>query len=154
EIADRARKILREQFPGTETLQAPGGLCASVFANGYLSPLVVEVRGEKLEALNEEARAVAEVARHIDGVRDVRLSMQLDYPEVRVNVDRAVAGMVGTDAREVGQTTLDATLGNINTPAVWIDANNGQSYYVVTSYHGVNDVRALGELPVRVSGEG
>jgi multidrug efflux pump subunit AcrB len=156
ELADRSREILREEFPGTETLQAPGGLVASVFANGYLAPLVVELRGEKLEALNEQARAVAAVLRTLPGVRDVRLSTQLDYPEVRVNVDRQVAGMVGADARDVGQTTLDATLGNINTPAVWIDGQNGQSYYVVTSYDGrrVSDVRALGELPVRVSAEG
>ena len=30
--------------------------------------------------------------------------------------------------------TLDATLGNINAPSVWIDPHNGQAYYVVTYY--------------------
>jgi multidrug efflux pump subunit AcrB len=54
------------------------------------------------------------------------------------------------------QTTLEATLGNINTPSVWIDAGNGQSYYVVTSYDGqrVSDTQALAQLPVRVSDKG
>ena len=49
----------------------------------------------------------------------------------------------GVSARDAAQTTLEATLGNINTPSVWIDANNGQSYYVVTSYDGaqVADIR-------------
>jgi multidrug efflux pump subunit AcrB len=58
--------------------------------------------------------------------------------------------------RDAAQTTLDATLGNINTPGVWIDANNGQSYYVVTFYDGVQvpDIRALSALPLRVSKEG
>jgi multidrug efflux pump subunit AcrB len=156
DIADRAREILNHEFPGVEVLQAPGGLVASVFANGYISPLVIEVRGEKLEALNEQARAVAEVARAVPGVRDVRVSLEMNYPEVRVDVDRAQSGMVGATARDVGQSTLDATLGNINTPSVWIDASNGQSYYVVTSYDGrqITDARTLGELPVRVSEEG
>ena len=65
-------------------------------------------------------------------------------------------GLVGSSVRDAAQTTLDATLGNINTPGVWIDANNGQSYYVVTFYDGVQvpDIRALSALPLRVSKAG
>jgi len=156
ELADEARRILNRDFPGVEVLQAPGGLVASVFANGYIAPLVIEVRGEKLEALDEQARAVAEVARRIAGVRDVRTSLELNYPEVRVDVDRAQSGMVGVSARDIGQSTLDATLGNINTPSVWIDSANGQSYYVVTSYDGgsVSDARGMSSLPIHVSDRG
>ena len=51
EIADRAREILHQHFPGVEFLQWPGGLVASVFSNGYLAPIVVEIRGEDLRAL-------------------------------------------------------------------------------------------------------
>src|SRR5262249_15421650 len=43
ELASRAREILTREFPGVEVLQYPGGLVASVFANGYVAPLVVEV---------------------------------------------------------------------------------------------------------------
>jgi CzcA family heavy metal efflux pump len=156
ELADRAREILTREYPGISFLQMPGGLVASVFANGYISPLVVEVRGEKLEALDEQARAVAEVARSVPGIRDIRVSLEMQYPEVRVEVDRAGAGMVGVSARTVAQATLDATLGNINTPSVWIDPNNGQSYYVVTSYDArrVPTPAALAELPARVSQQG
>jgi CzcA family heavy metal efflux pump len=156
ELADASREVLTREFPGIQFLQMPGGLVASVFANGYISPLVIEVRGDRLETLDEEARAVAAVASTIPGVRDVRTTLEMDYPEVRVDVDRTRAGLVGVTARRIGQSTLDATLGNINTPSVWIDPNNGQSYYVVTSYDPkhVADPRALGALPVRVSGAG
>ena len=156
QIADKSRKLLVREFPGVEFLQAPGGLVASVFANGYLVPLVVEVRGDKLEAIDEQARAVAEVMRTVPGVRDVRSSLDMNYPEVRINIDREEAGMVGVSARNIGQSTLEATLGNINTPSVWIDSNNGQSYYVVTYYKhsAVADPSALSELPVRVSTAG
>jgi multidrug efflux pump subunit AcrB len=99
---------------------------------------------------------VAEVMRTVPGVRDVRSTLDMHYPEVRVNVDRTAAGMVGVSARTIGQATLDATLGNINTPSTWIDGNNGQSYYVVTYYdhHEVGDANAMAELPVRVSESG
>jgi multidrug efflux pump subunit AcrB len=156
ELATKVREIVTREFPGVEVLQYPGGLVASVFANGYIAPLVVEVRGDNLEELDAQAKAVARVARTIAGVRDVRSSLQIDYPEIRVETDREKAALVGITLRRAAQTTLEATLGNINTPSVWIDAANGQSYYVVTSYDGkrVADTQALSQLPVRVSEAG
>ncbi len=156
QIAARSREILTREFPGVEVLQYPGGLVASVFANGYTAPLVVEVNDDDLTLLDEAAKAVADVARTIPGIRDVRESLQVDYPEIRVDTDREKAGFVGTTLHEAAQTTLDATLGNINTPGVWIDSSNGQSYYVVTFYDAarIPDAQALGALPVRVSKTG
>jgi multidrug efflux pump subunit AcrB len=92
----------------------------------------------------------------VNGVRDLRVTLQTDYPEVRIEVDRSRAGLVGVSARDIGQATLDATLGNINTPSVWVDPNNGQSYYVVTSYDQshILDQNALRHLPVRVDAAG
>lgn len=155
QIADRIRQILVADYPGTELLQWPGGLVASVFANGYIAPVVVEVRGDNLAELDAQAKAVAQVAATVPGVRDIYPSLQLDYPEIRVETDRTKSGLVGVTARDAAQTTLEATLGNINTPSVWIDPNNGQSYYVVSSYDGaaVPDLNALAQLPVLI-GEG
>ncbi len=102
EIAVKVREILNREFPGVEVLQYPGGLVASVFANGYTAPFVVEVHNENLAELDEEARAVAEVARTIPGVRDVRESLQTDYPEIHVDTDREEAGFVGSTERDGG----------------------------------------------------
>ncbi len=156
EISRRAREILAREYPGTEFLQYPGGLVASVFANGYIAPLVVEVRGASLPQLEAEAKAVAEVARTVPGIRDVRVSLQNDYPEIHVDTDRTKAGLVGIDTVDAAEATLEATIGNINRPSVWIDPDNGQSYYVVTYYDpkAVPDKNALAQLPVRVDPEG
>jgi multidrug efflux pump subunit AcrB len=156
QIAAKARAIFTREFPGVEVLQYPGGLVASVFANGYTAPLVVEVHNDNLAQLDEQARAVAEVARTVAGVRDVKESLQIDYPEIHVDTNREEAGLVGSSVRDAAQTTLDATLGNINAPGVWIDSNNGQSYYVVTFYDGlqVADIQALSSLPLRISKTG
>ncbi len=156
EVADHARAILAKRFPGVETLEAPGGLVASVFSNGLQAPLAIEVHGESLEELDAQLTAVANVARTIEGVRDVWPTLQNDYPELRVDTDRQLASTVGVSARGAAQTTLEATVGNINTPSVWVDGSNGMSYYVVTSYDGrqVNDRQSLTELPVRVGDGG
>jgi multidrug efflux pump subunit AcrB len=156
QLSVKIREILTHEFPGVEVLQYPGGLVASVFANGYTAPFVVEVHNDNMAELDEEARAVADVARTIPGIRDVRESLQTDYPEIHVDTERETAGFAGATERSAAQTTLDATIGNVNVPGVWIDEHNGQSYYVVTSYDNerVTDIKALGALPVRVSAEG
>jgi multidrug efflux pump subunit AcrB len=156
EIAVKIREILTRDFPGVEVLQYPGGLVASVFANGYTAPFVVEVHNDNFAQLDEEARAVAAVARTVPGIRDVRESLQTNYPEIHVDTDREMAGFVGATEKEAAQTTLDATIGNVNTPGVWIDEHNGQSYYVVTFYDAerVPDTKALAALPVRISPDG
>ena len=156
QIADRIRGILVRDYPGVDFLQWPGGLVASVFANGYIAPVVVEVRGDNLQELDAQAKAVAEVAATVPGVRDIYPSLEMDYPEIRVDTDRTKSGLVGVTARDAAQTTLEATLGNINSPSVWIDPNNGQSYYVVSQYDGaaLTDVAALSELPVSIDADG
>ena len=155
EVSDRIRAILNEHYPGVDFLQWPGGLVASVFSNGYFAPVVVEVRNDNLDELDSQARAVGEVARSVPGVRDVWVTDQMTYPEVHVDTDRNTAGLVGVSVRDAAQATLDAVLGNINTPSVWIDGNNGQSYYVVTYYDAaqVIDPNALAQIPVRVGGD-
>jgi multidrug efflux pump subunit AcrB len=156
EIADKEREILNRNYPGVDFLQWPGGLVASVFSNGYIAPVVVEMQSDSLEELEAQSRAIAEVARTVPGIRDVYPSLQMDYPELRVETDRTRAALVNVSARNAAQTTLEATLGNINTPSVWIDGSNGQSYYVVTSYDGrvVDDPDALARVPVRIGENG
>jgi multidrug efflux pump subunit AcrB len=151
-LANQIRAILDKHYPGVEFLQWPGGLVASVFSNGYLAPLAVEIRGDNLDQLNERAHAVAEVARTVPGIRDIYPTLQLDYPEVHIDTDREEAGQVGVTARAAAQTTLEATMGNINTPSVWVDASNGVSYYVVTQYDATQlaDPQQLSTAPVKV----
>ncbi len=156
QLADRARALLLERFLGVEFQVIPGGLVAGVFSNGYPAPIAVEVRGESLDDLHAQSLAVAEVARTVHGVVDVIPTLQIDYPEVRVDIDRTEAGMVGVQLRGAAQATLEATLGNINTPSVWIDGGNGQSYYVVTGYDTkvISDPSALSRVPLRMSAKG
>ena len=155
QIADTMRRLLNEHYPGVEFLQWPGGLVASVFSNGYYAPIAVELRNDDLDALEQQGKGVAEIARTVGGVRDVRVQLQTDYPEIHIDTFRDQAGMVGVTSRQAAQATLDATLGDINTPSVWIDPHNGQAYYVVTYYdeRDVPDLRALAQLPARVSPE-
>jgi multidrug efflux pump subunit AcrB len=92
----------------------------------------------------------------VPGIADVRVSLETEFPEVRVDTTREQASLVGLSARAAAQTTLEATLGNINQPSVWIDPSNGQTYYVVTQYDPkkVSDPSQLAQLAGRVTDDG
>ena len=133
----------------------PGGcsIAASAFSasNGRCGGVV---RRSGIRSTGHPGRASErDVARTIPGVRDVRESLQTDYPEIQVDTDREKAGFVGrrpTTPRRRRSTQRSATS---HPPGVWIDANNGQSYYVVTFFDAarVPDTQALGALAVRIS---
>ncbi|MBL8952572.1 MAG: efflux RND transporter permease subunit [Myxococcaceae bacterium] len=152
QIADRIREVLNEKFPGAELLQWPGGLVASVFSNGFNAPIVVELRGNDLAELAKQQQAVAELARTVPGMRDVMTTLEPEYPEVRINLDRQAAGMLGVQARAVAQTTLESTYGNINGPSTWVDPSNGMAYYVVSMYdaRAIGDPDGLARVPVKL----
>ena len=156
EIANLVRDVIHRKHPGVELLQAPGGLVASVFYNGYLAPLAIEIAGDDLGELQQQADAIASVARKVRGIADVYPTLETDYPEIHVDVDRQEAGMVDIDSRSAAQATLDSTLGNINTPGVWVDPGNGQAYYVITYYDPevVSSSRDIAQTPVRVDADG
>jgi multidrug efflux pump subunit AcrB len=156
QITDEMRAILARHYPGVDVLEAPGGLVASVFNDGYLAPLVLEIEANDLETLHEASLDVMAVAREVHGLRDPYATLETDYPELRIAQDRTIAGMVGLSSRDLAQTTLEATLGNVNTPGVWVDANNGQSYFVVTFYDdkAVVDRDSLAATPLRTTAEG
>ncbi|RYZ65945.1 MAG: efflux RND transporter permease subunit, partial [Proteobacteria bacterium] len=157
ELAAQARRLLAESYPGVDFMQAPGSIVASIFNDGYLAPGVVEIEGDDLERLSEASNAVVEVAREVPGLRDPYTNLETSYPELRLETDRELAGTVGVTARDAAQTTLEATLGNINAPSVWVDGDNGQAYYVVTYYDNdvIHDRGSLADTPVRAaSGHG
>ncbi len=133
----RGRSWTRE-FPGVETPAVSGRAGRQRLRQRvHRRPLVVEVRGDNLEELDAQAKAIAEVARTVPGVRDVRSSLQMDYPEIHVDTDREKAGLRRRDGRDAPRrrrwrrrsaTSTRRASGSIR--------NNGQSYYVVTSYDG------------------
>ncbi len=156
QLTDRGREILEHSYPGVDFMQGPSGFISKAFSQGYIAPLAVQIKGTDLDQLHDQSQAVAEVARTVPGIRDVFVRLENDYPEIRVDTDRETAGLVGVTSRDAAQTTLEAVLGNVNTPAVWVDGSNGQSYYVVTYYDDkvVKDTSAIGEVPVRVGANG
>ena len=130
------REILNHRYPGVEFLQWPGGPVASAFfqwphraaGNGGAQRQPCRSSMNKRERWRKSREASRASATCVSRSKPTIRSARRNGPR---------KGWIGRSySRAAAQTTLEATLGNINTPSVWIDPRPGQSYYVVTYYDG------------------
>ena len=70
--------------------------------------------------------------KRIPGLKDVRIAQLLDYPTIRVNVDRVKALELGVDQRTVAANLLIGLATNVLIqPTYWLDLSNGVNYSVL-----------------------
>ena len=75
----------------------------------------------------------------------------MDYPELRINVDRSKAGQLGLQQRDVSNSLLISlsSSGQV-TPNEWLNWNNGVSYFmaVQTPQYRMDSLAALMRTPI------
>ena len=114
---------------------------------GLPAPIDVQVAGTNMESvLRHGANRLAARIRQIDGVADVFIPQDLDYPALRLDVDRTRAAQLGLDQREVVGNVITALTSNqMIAPSYWIDPKNGNDYMLTVQYPE-NQVRSIGDL--------
>jgi HAE1 family hydrophobic/amphiphilic exporter-1 len=77
----------------------------------FKTPVEIEVRGYDLDALQEATTKVAERLAAVEGLRDVRASIQPGNPEIQVVYDRDALARQGLDIRTVAELVRDKVQG-------------------------------------------
>jgi Cu/Ag efflux pump CusA len=119
---------------------------------GLPAPIDVQVTGSDLAAAYRTAIDIAGRAREIEGVSDVYVPQDLDYPALRVDIDRTSAGKLGLTQREIVQNVITALTSNqMIAPSYWVDPRSGNDYMLTVQYPE-DHIRTLDDLlsiPVR-----
>ncbi len=102
-IADSLRQAAR-RIAGTEVSLATSGF-------GAEKQIQVQLTGPDLAVLGELAARIAAEVRQVRGAADVGLSTRGNQPELEVRVDRGLAGTLGVDVDQVGQSLRAAFAG-------------------------------------------
>ena len=97
------RQTIEREFPGVMVYFQAADIVSQVLNFGLSAPIDAQISGQKLEQNYATARRLEDLMRGIPGLTDVRIAQGLDYPTLRVNVDRTkalelgVGGRVGAD---------------------------------------------------------
>src|SRR5712691_9815848 len=89
------RQVLPEKFPDLAFFFQPANITNQILNFGLPAPIDIQVVGYNAEANYTIAQEIEHRVALIPGAVDVHIHQQVNYPEVRVNVDRTKADQIG-----------------------------------------------------------
>jgi len=151
EYIKKIRTAIHSQFPAVTIYPQAADIISQVLSFGLSAPIDVQIVGRDLDADYSIAQKLKAEIETVPGAADVRIPQVLDYPTLRVKVDRDKALQLGITERDVTTsilTSLSSSL--IFSPSQWLDTKNGVSYSVAvqTPQHIVNSIQAIGRTPL------
>jgi multidrug efflux pump subunit AcrB len=151
------RKELPAEFPELAFFFAPADIVTQVLSFGLQAPVDVQVAGQQSQAgANlETAQQILQEVSTIPGVVDARLQQVPSTPDVRVNVDRTLASILGVTQKDVASDLLiSLSSSNQTSPNFWLDPTKGVNYsiFVQTPQYRIQSINDLGNTPIVPAG--
>ena len=152
EYMNRVRERLRKELPQLAAYFQTGGLVDAILNLGLPAPLNIQVTGSNLEKAHEVAIEIARKTRALPGVSDVLIPQDIDYPSLKLDIDRIRASQLGLDEKEVVNNLITAlTSDQMIAPSYWVDPKSGNDYLLTVQYPEdyVKNLADLSSVPLR-----
>ena len=151
EYMRKIRQDLREHFPGCIAYFQPADIVSQVLNFGLSAPIDVQIQFPDYNKSYEVARTLRDQIRQIPGTEDVNIKQVLDYPTIKLNVDRQRAGQLGLTQRDVANDMLIAlTSSGTVSPSYFINPQNNVNYLVAVKVptEKLNTVQSVLAMPL------
>jgi HAE1 family hydrophobic/amphiphilic exporter-1 len=151
EYMARVRKAIATELPYLNVYFQSGGMVDAVLNQGLPAPIDVQLSGSNVEAVFKSANDVATAIRGLGGVSDVFIPQDIDYPSLRLDIDRERAADLGLNQREVVDNVITALTSNqMIAPSYWVDPKNGNDYMLTVQYpeNRISNLLDLRSIPL------
>ena len=131
EYMNKIRADFSERFPGSVFYFQSADIVNQVLNFGLSSPVNIQIQFPNYEVAYKYARQLRDEIRKIPGTQDVNIKQVLDYPTLKLNVDRVRAAQLGLTQRDVANDML-VTLSSSTmvSPSWYINPANNVNYPV------------------------
>ena len=152
---DRVQKALASQYPDVRAFFSSGSMVDAVLNMGMPAPIDVQVSSPYLHQIYGVAEDLAAQIRSLPGVGEVYIPQDLNYPALRLDVDRVHAGELGLTQKDVVDNVITALNSNyMIAPNYWVDRKSGNDYYLTVQYFekgraAIHDLTDLEQIPLR-----
>jgi len=149
EYIARIKDRMAREMPELTAFFSTGSLVDAVVSMGAPAPIDVQVAGANLDTDNTVAQDIAAKLRQSPLIADVFMPQDLDYPSLRIDVDRLHAAKLGLTEREVLTNVITCLNSNqMIAPNLWIDPHSGNDYFLTVQYpekqiRSIQDLRAI-----------
>jgi HAE1 family hydrophobic/amphiphilic exporter-1 len=146
---DRVKSELAAKFPDVRAFFQSGSMVDAILNSGMPAPIDVQVNTRSLETTYNVAQDLARRIRKLSGVGEIYIPQDMNYPAIRLNVDRVHAAELGLSQKDIVDNVITAL--NSNTmiaPNYWVDYKTGNDYFLTVQYaeHGKTSIRNLVDL--------
>lgn len=155
EYMDRVQNAIAQRFPELRSFVQTGSMVDATLNMGMPAPIDVQVTGRSLQQDYQLAQELGKQIRELPGVGETYIPQDLNYPAVRMDIDRVHAAELGLSEKDVVDNVITAL--NSNTmiaPNYWLDYETGNDYFLTVQYyeHGrpaIHNLLDLRGIPLR-----
>jgi CzcA family heavy metal efflux pump len=131
QIMNEVRPKVEKLFPGVAVFFDPGGLVKRVTSFGSQKAVDVEIYGYDFERARTVIQQAKEAMQQTEGLADIEVSREENYPELDITVDREKAALLGISVADVANTVLFSLNGTGQVePIIYTDPETGNEYYI------------------------
>jgi multidrug efflux pump subunit AcrB len=153
---EELRNLVTKEMPGVLLSFEPGDIVEQVLNLGNTNPVEIAIVNRNLEEGKKTAQKLLQKLSGISALRDLQIATPLDYPAIRLDVDRIRAGQLGISGAQIANSIIAGTSSSrFTTPSYWLDKVSGTAYQVQVQYpsYRMNSTTQLEAIPVS-SGNG
>jgi hydrophobic/amphiphilic exporter-1 (mainly G- bacteria), HAE1 family len=154
---DRVRAQIAANFPDVRTFFQSGSMQDAILNQGQPAPIDVQVNTRDLHLTYATAQDLARRIHRLRGVGEIYIPQDMNYPSIRMDIDRVHAGELGLSQKDVVDNVITALNSNIMiAPNYWVDYDTGNDYFLSVQYaeHGagaIHNLIDLKQIPLRAS---
>lgn len=151
DLVGRLRDRLARELPGVSFSFEPADIVSEVMSFGSPTPIEVAVSGPTFEETKAHAERLRTSLAGVSMLRDVRYAQALDYPAVRVAIDRRRAGASDVTTDQIARSLVAATSSSrFVVPNYWPDPKTGIGYQVQVEipYEIMTSLDDVATLPI------
>lgn len=156
DLQERLRERVPQVMAGASVAFEASDLVSRVMSFGAPTPVEIAVTGSSLPSNRERAEMIRDALSGVDGLRDVQLGELLEYPTLRIDVDRERAAQLDVSVADVGRALAPVTWSSrFTTPVYWADPKSGIAYQVQVELPQaqVSSIEDVASIPVHHNGE-
>jgi multidrug efflux pump subunit AcrB len=152
---DRVKTQLAAKFPDVRAFFQSGSMVDAILNSGMPAPIDVQVNTHDLTTTYKVAQDLARRFRQLPGVGQIYIPQDMNYPAIRMNVDRVHAGELGLSQKDVVDNVITALNSNVMiAPNYWVDYDSGNDYFLTVQYaeHGpaaIHNLIDLKQIPLK-----
>jgi multidrug efflux pump subunit AcrB len=151
---DRVRARLQKELPQVTAYFQTGGLVDAILNLGMPAPMDIQVSGSNIEEAHQTAIEISRRVRALPGVSDVLVPQDVDFPALKIDINRVRASELGLNEKEVVDNVITAlTSDQMIAPSYWVDPKSGNDYMLTVQYpeNFVKNLADLGSIPLRAA---